>query len=97
MKVQVLRSAMSDLAAGRRFYERQGAHLGDYFYSSLFADIDRLTTTAGIHPQVFGFHRLLAERFPYAVYYRTSDDVVLVYRILDCRQDPTSTEGSLRR
>lgn len=28
---------MRDPAAGRRFYERQGTNLGDYFYRSLFA------------------------------------------------------------
>ncbi|MBL6986872.1 MAG: hypothetical protein ISR72_07515 [Methylobacter sp.] len=39
MKIQVLRSAMEDLAAGRRFYGRQEIDLGDYFFDSLFAEI----------------------------------------------------------
>jgi len=39
MKIQVLRSAMEDLAAGRRFYDRQEASVGDYFFDSLFDEI----------------------------------------------------------
>ncbi|WP_300486483.1 hypothetical protein [Methylobacter sp.] len=40
MKVQVLRSAIEDLAAGRKFYDRQETGVGDYFFDSLFAEID---------------------------------------------------------
>jgi plasmid stabilization system protein ParE len=87
MKVQVLRSAMEDLAADPKFYDRQEAIVGDYFFDSLFTEIDSLALYAGaIH---FGFHRLLAKRFPYTVYYRIIDDKAIVFRILDCRPDPS--------
>jgi hypothetical protein len=49
MKIQILRSAMQDLAVGRKFYDRQEAGIGDYFFDSLFADIDSLALYAGIH------------------------------------------------
>lgn len=64
MKIRLLTSASRDLAAGWRFYNRQGEGLGDYFLDSLFADIDSLALYAGVHQKVFGFHRLLAKRFP---------------------------------
>ena len=35
-----------------------------------------------------GDHRLLAKRFPFAIYYRIQNEVVRVYAILDCRRDP---------
>ncbi|MFO0913555.1 MAG: hypothetical protein U0795_11410 [Pirellulales bacterium] len=35
-----------------------------------------------------GFHRLLAKRFPFAVYYLISNETVEIYAILDCRRDP---------
>ena len=96
MKIQILTSARRDLAAGRSFYERQGEGLGDYFLDSLFADIDSLTLYAGEHRKVFGFHRLLAKRFPYAIYYRlNADNITVVYRVLDCRQDPAKTSQAL--
>ena len=65
MKVRVLRPAFEDLAAGRRFYGHQEQGVGDYFFDSLFSEIDSLVLYAGIHPLRFGFHRLLAKRFPY--------------------------------
>lgn len=88
MKIQVLRPAIEDLAAGRKFYDRQEAGVGDYFFDSLFAEIDSLTLYGGIHSVHFGFHRLLAKRFPYAIYYKIIDNKAVVFRILDCRRNP---------
>ena len=95
MKVQVLRSAMEDLAAGRKFYDRQEAGVGDYFFDSLFAEIDSLALYGGIHSVHFGFHRLLAKRFPYAIYYKIIDGKVIVFRVLDCRRDPNRLRKDL--
>jgi len=96
MNIRILTSAFNDLADGRRFYERQGTGLGDYFFDSLFSDIDSLALYAGIHRKVFGFHRLLSRRFPYAIYYLLdADGVPVVYRVLDCRQDPGKTRNAL--
>lgn len=95
MKVRVLRRALEDLAAGRLFYNRQEAGVGDYFFDSLFADIDSLVLYAGIHPLRFGFQRLLARRFPYAVYYRVIAGEAVVFRVLDCRRDPRWIRGAL--
>jgi hypothetical protein len=96
MRVRILTSAFNDLAAGRRFYDRQGEGLGDYFFDSIFSDIDSLALYGGIHLKIFGHHRLLASRFPYAVYYRTDPDgSVVVHRVLDCRQNPMKTRRAL--
>ncbi len=96
MKIRILASALSDLEAGWDFYERQAAGVGDYFQDCLFSDIDSLVLYGGIHRVVFGFHRLLAKRFPYAVYYRVEEQqVIVVYRILDCRRDPARIRNSL--
>ena len=40
MKVRVLRSALEDLAAGRRFYDKRAEGVGGYFFDSLFSEID---------------------------------------------------------
>jgi plasmid stabilization system protein ParE len=95
MKVQVLRSAMEDLAAGRKFYDRQETGVGDYFFDSLFAEIDSLALYAGIHSVHFGFYRLIAKRFPYAIYYKTPDGKAIVFRVLDCRRNPKRLRKSL--
>ncbi|MBI5524932.1 MAG: type II toxin-antitoxin system RelE/ParE family toxin [Deltaproteobacteria bacterium] len=88
MKILILDEAEQDLLDGFHFYEAQGWGLGDYFIDSLFSDIDSLQVYAGIHARHFGFHRLLAKRFPYAIYYRVAANVVRVYAVLDCRRDP---------
>ncbi|MEK7677026.1 MAG: type II toxin-antitoxin system RelE/ParE family toxin [Verrucomicrobiota bacterium] len=95
MKVRVLRPAFDDLAAGRRFYDRQEEGVGDYFFDSLFSEIDSLVLYAGLHPIRFGFHRLLAKRFPYAVYYRVIAGEAVVFRVLDCRRDPRWIRNAL--
>jgi len=89
MKIKILTSAMEDLHSGRLFYESQGEGIGAYFFDSLFSDIDSLVLYAGIHQKVFGYHRLLSKRFPYAVYYTLEVDLVLVWRILDLRRNPS--------
>jgi plasmid stabilization system protein ParE len=81
-------SAEGDLLDGRSFYNLQDSGLGDYFLDSLFTDIDSLKLFAGVHREIFGYHRLLAKRFPYAVYYSIDGSTVSVWLILDCRRDP---------
>jgi plasmid stabilization system protein ParE len=97
MKIQILSSAFKDLADGRDFYERQGEGLGRYFLRSVFSDIDSLALYAGIHRKVSGFHRLLSRHFPYAIYYQLeSSDMIVVYRVLDCRQNPRKIRTALK-
>ncbi len=98
VKIHILIAARQDLADGRDFYDRQAEGVGYNFLDSLFSDIDSLALHAGIHRKVFGFHRMLSRRFPWAVYYRfDAAGAVVVYRVLDCRQDPGKTRAALRK
>jgi hypothetical protein len=63
--------------------------LAPNFLDSLYSDIDSLSYFEGIHPLVFGYHRLLSKRFPFAVYYKIFEDEVLVMAVLDCRRNPS--------
>lgn len=97
MKIQVLTAAINDLENGRLFYQLQGEHLGDYFLDALFSDIDSLVIYAGIHQQVFGYYRMLALRFPYAIYYKMpTPDEVVVWRVLGMRAKPTMAAKPLK-
>ncbi len=96
MKLRILPSALTDLARGKMFYTRLDAGLGEYFLNSLFGDIDSLAHHAGSHIKIFGFHRLLARRFPFAIYYKKDGDVCVVWRVLDCRQHPARLTRALR-
>lgn len=96
MKVRILESARRDLREGYTFYEQQQEGVGEYFLSTLFAEIDSLALYGGIHPIRLGFHRLLSSKFPYAVYYRIDQAEVVVRAVLDCRRAPTWIKERLK-
>lgn len=75
MRVELRVEARHDLLEGAWFYEQQREGLGDYFTDRLFEDLERLETEAGIHSKVFGLHRKLSKRFPFAIYYRVQESV----------------------
>jgi plasmid stabilization system protein ParE len=87
--VVVLEEAAEDLAAGIAFYDAQEPGVGQYFIESLLADIASLELHAGTHAEHHGFYRMLASRFPFAVYYDVADDIARVAAVLDMRRDPT--------
>jgi len=96
MKIKILSSAITDLSEGRLFYEKQGEGLGEYFFDSLFSDIDSLTLYAGIHPVFYGYHRMLSKRFPYTIYYKLKkESAIIIWRVLGLRQDPKRIKSSL--
>ena len=89
MNLRILASAKKDLQEGSRFYEVQDDGLGEYFITSIEADIESLRIYAGIHPVVYkSFHRSLCRAFPFAIYYLKSDDIVIIYAVVDCRRAP---------
>jgi plasmid stabilization system protein ParE len=63
---------------------------------SIFSEIDSLSLYAGTHSKRLGYHRLIAKRFPYGIYYRLEGDVAVVYRILGRRRDPAWIQQQLK-
>lgn len=90
-KVVLLEEAYDDLSEGIGFYENQKSGLGTYFFDSLIADIESLEISAGVHPVYFGLHRMLAKRFPFAIYYNFQGDTAVVVAVLDMRRNPAWT------
>lgn len=89
MKIELTLSAADDVAEGHRFYEMQESGLGQYFESSIMSDVRSLVVYAGVHEIHFErYHRMIANHFPYAIYYRIENDKIRVYAILDTRRDP---------
>lgn len=89
MRLEILDQAARDLVEGFRFYEDQGVGLGSYFLTNLYADIDSLHFSAGIHSKPYKqYHRLLSRRFPFAIFYTIQEGMVFIHAILDCRRSP---------
>jgi plasmid stabilization system protein ParE len=88
-QVVVLSDAAEDIEAARDFYEVQEVGVGEYFVDSLLTDIEGLTGLSGVHPKHFKFHRMLATRFPFGIYYREHGPQAQVFAVLDLRRNPT--------
>lgn len=93
--VIVIAEAAADIERAIDFYDLIESGVGTYFRDSIIADIRRLEIYFGEHRVHLGFFRLLASRFPYAIYYRDREDVRQVVAILDLRQSPDSTHSQL--
>jgi hypothetical protein len=87
--VEILDKAEDDLVHGFQFYETRQRGLGSYFLESLFADMESLQLHEGVHRLVYrNYHRALAKRFPFAIFYTVSADTVFVHAVVDCRRKP---------
>ena len=73
----------------------QAYGLGAYFQTMVISAIDSLQFFPSIHAKVRGYHRMLVDKFPYAVYYKIVDDKVVVYSVLDMRMNPDSINAQL--
>ncbi len=89
MKIEILDEAQEDLIEGFRFYETREVGLGSFFLDCLFSDIDSLLLYGGIHQIIFGYHRCLSKRFPFAIYYIVEGDLIRIHAVLDCRSNPS--------
>lgn len=87
-RVVILADAAGDIEQARDFYDLQEYGIGDYCADSLVADIESLALYHGIHSCHFGFYRLLANRFPFGIYYRETKTETQVFAVLDLRREP---------
>ena len=86
MRIRIVESARRDLEEGYAFYESQEQGLGDYFLSSVRADIEGLRISGGSHRVIYhDYHRMLCRTIPFAVFYVEEDCAVTVYAVVDCR------------
>lgn len=95
--VVLLKEVANDLNDGKAFYDHKEAGVGDYFYDSLVADIESLIIYAGIHNKRYGFHRMLAKRFPYAIYYEIENEITYVVAVLPMRRNPAWIKRKLKK
>jgi toxin ParE1/3/4 len=81
--------AEADLVTARAWYERQREGLGAAFLLCVEEVLDRIDCTPALYPVVYrDIRRSFTRRFPYAIYYRTAANDVVVLGILHTRSDP---------
>ncbi len=92
-----LKEVAIDLNNGKAFYDQSEAGVGDYFWDSLIADIESLRIYAGIHNRKYGLHRMLARRFPYAIYYEIEGEIAYIAAVLPMRRNPVWIKKKLKK
>lgn len=78
------------------WYESERDGLGD----QLLADVDGVLANVSERPATFPlvldpFRRALLARFPYAIYFRETDDGVQVFAVFHARRDPKELRKKL--
>ena len=79
------------------FMSGKAAALVGIFSNHLTLDIESLRLYAATHRRVFGYHRMLSKRFPFAIYYDLQKEEIRIWRVLDCRRDPRWLKLALTR
>ena len=81
--------AEADLEDAARWYEDERGGLSERFLSDVDRTIARIRERPFEFPAVSGdVRRALLHTFPYAVYFRTSDEAVVVLAVLHLRRNP---------
>lgn len=77
-----------DIMEAQDFYLRSGEWVVAHFMESVDEAIRKLSGLAGMHPIVYGYHRMRVPHFPFSVYYDVEGDSVVVHAVLDDRFGP---------
>ena len=87
--VRFLPDAVSDLRSHSRWYERKRRGLAARFEEAV-GEQTRLLEAAPRVYKIFhrDIHRCSVPRFPYEIYFRIIDDLVVVLAVHGVRQDP---------
>ena len=81
--------AEADLENAARWYDEERLGLAARFLSEVDRTLRRIREWPLQFPAVAGdVHRALLATFPYAVYFRASDELVVVLAVLHLRRNP---------
>jgi len=89
MQVLVRPSAAADIEQAFVWYEQRRAGLGNEFLTAAQEALEGIIGSPTRNPVIYrGTRRKLLRRFPYAIFYRVYDEVVVVIACLHGRRDP---------
>ncbi len=89
--------AEADLETAARWYDGERPGLADRFLKDVDRSFVRLRERPLQFPVVAGdVRRALLNTFPYAIYFRVSDEVVIVLAVLHLRRNPKVWRSRVR-
>ena len=92
-----LLSADVDIQSGYEFYEAYQEGRGEEFMRHLNVAFGRLRLSPELAPLFFKmYRRLLVQGFPYGIFYTLEGGRIIVWGVMDLRQDPEMIHRRLR-
>ena len=89
MRLVVREAAEADIAEAARWYEQRSLGLGSEFLRAVDVTLAEITRVPVRYPLVRGgARRALLRRFPYAVFFVATPELVSVFACLHARRDP---------
>ena len=83
------RARLASVAASYDWYESREPGLGEDFLRCVEACVLTIQRHPLLYPvAVDGFRRALVRRFPYEVFYEPTANVIVIYSVFHCSQDP---------
>lgn len=98
LPVFIRRAAELDLAAIGDWYDSQREGLGGEFRQVVDEAITRIADSPLAYPERYrGARRVLLRRFPYVLWYRPLESLVVVLACVHGKRDPREIRARLRR
>jgi hypothetical protein len=95
MRVKLRPEARIDIYRASCFYDEKSPGWGDKFVQSIFEDLSRLETFAGVHAKRGRYFRTFSQKFPFAICYDLDGNDIVVIAILSCRMHPKTIDATL--
>lgn len=90
-------AALADIQAARAWYDEQRPGLGEEFVIAVEAAVSEIVRLPDAWPVVHrNARRYLMERFPYCIYYRASEDEIVIVACMHGARDPRRHRRRLR-
>ncbi len=91
MRLSIRKEAEHDIASATIWYDRQQLGVGSQLLTELEQIFERISENPLLFPEIqSGIRRALTGLFPYAVYYRVSENGITVYAVLHQRRSPAA-------
>ncbi len=83
------RSAERDVESAQNWYEQQQAGLAHTFHREFVSTVEILSNTPLIYPVLYrNVRRAVLHRFPYLIWYRIEDDLVIIIACTHGKANP---------
>jgi plasmid stabilization system protein ParE len=87
--VKLRREAQIDLERAYNYYELERSGLGSEFLDEVEYRFVSMAASPGSYPVVYqDVREALVKRFPFAIYFRTEPEQIVVYAVYHCSRDP---------